>query len=111
MLTDETDFSQRFNTLYLELREKSDSLRASMVEIYKIRSYFARISSKLFCSMNDSELTKILKRTPKRQGSFIDLYLYCKMYSEKCKNHLIMERFRQETFPIKGLYGFPLKKL
>ena len=107
MLTDETDFSQKFNTLYLELREKSESLRASMVEIYKIRSYFARISSKgyynfekLFCSMNDSELTKILKRTPKRQGSFIDLYLYCKMYSEKCRNHLIIERFRHETSPL-----------
>ncbi len=37
MLTDETEFSQKFNALYLELREKSDILKACMVDIYKIR--------------------------------------------------------------------------
>lgn len=118
MLTDEIEFSHKFNALYLELRDKSEILKTCMVDIYKIRSYFARISTKgyynfekLFCSMNDSELTKILKRTPKRQGSFIDLYQYYKMHLEKCKRHLIIERFRQENSPIKGLYGFPLKKL
>lgn len=49
---------------------------------------------KIYCSMKDDDLSKILKRTPIRNGSFIDLARFVQLHREKCKNHIIIERFR-----------------
>jgi hypothetical protein len=87
--------------MYMHLREKSNDLKDIMVAIYKKRNLFVRTYtqdfynlSKLYCSMKDDDMSKILKRTPIRNGSFIDLAKFIKLHTEKCKRHIIMERLR-----------------
>jgi hypothetical protein len=104
-LTNIEEFATKFNEFYIELREKSENLKTRMVEIYKLRDHFVRAQikdkyncEKLFTSIKDSELVKILKRTPMRNESFLDLFLFIKCHMEKCKRHSIMEIFRAAPF-------------
>jgi hypothetical protein len=101
MLTDEKSFSENFNVLYMTLKDKSSSLKEILVAIYKKRSLFVRSlckenynMDKLYCSMKDDDLSKILKRSPIRNGSFLDLLRCMQAHREKCKRHIIMERLR-----------------
>ncbi|TNV83075.1 hypothetical protein FGO68_gene16330 [Halteria grandinella] len=129
------ELTQQFNEIYKKYRDRSTGLKKTLINLFQTKKYFAKslVNSnynfeKLYTSMKGDDLSIILKRTPQRNGSFIDFYNFLHLHLKKCKDHIRITRMKltdpfivgqkepyisvtDRSEPIIGVIGFARAKI
>ncbi|TNV83109.1 hypothetical protein FGO68_gene9939 [Halteria grandinella] len=95
------DLTSQFNEVYKKYRDRSSGLKKTLMNLFQTKKYFAKslVTSnynfdKLYTSMKGNDLSIILKRTPQRNGTFLDFYNFLQLHLKKCKDHIRITRMK-----------------